>query len=79
MPCRAVPCRAVPMSFLLFILKKRSQRIKDDLAAIRQQCRKAYAQPWSPKGDHEEPPDEDSPGEPPENEPDDPLEPSPEL
>ena len=76
---RGLTQRAVPMSFPFFILEKRPQRTKDGIEAIRQQCREAYAEPWSPKDTHEQPPDEDPPDDPPENEPDDPLKPSPEL
>ncbi|MEL7257712.1 MAG: ATP-binding protein [Pseudomonadota bacterium] len=76
---RGLTERAVPMSFPFFVLEKRPRATKDEIAAIRQQCREAYAEPWSPKESPGHPPDEDPPEPPEENDPDDPLKPSPEL
>ncbi len=76
---RGLTERAVPMSFPFFVLEHLPQRTKDELAAIRQHCRSAYAEPWSPTVSHEEPEPEDPPEPPPENDIDDPLKPSPEL
>lgn len=76
---RGLTERAVPMSFPFFILEKLPQRTKDEIDEIRQQCRQAYAEPWSPRVSHEEPQDEDPPEPPSENDSDDPLKPSPEL
>ncbi|WP_371225851.1 ATP-binding protein, partial [Roseovarius sp. 2305UL8-3] len=76
---RGLTERAVPMGFPFFVLEKLPRATKDEIAAIRQQCRKAYAEPWSPTAHHEQP-DENEPPEPPDkNDPDDPLKPSPEL
>jgi hypothetical protein len=76
---RGLTERAVPMSFPFFVLEKLPRATKDDIEVIRQQCRAAYAQPWSPKVSQEEPSDDGPPEDPPENDPDDPLKPSPEL
>lgn len=76
---RGLTQRAVPMSFPFFVLEKLPKATKEEIEAIRQQCRAAYAEPWEPKVSHENPPGE-APEEPPEeNDPDDPLKPSPEL
>lgn len=76
---RGLTERAVPMSFPFFVLENLPRASKEDIDAIRQQCRQAYAEPWSPKVSHEEPDDEEPPEPPPEIDPDDPLRPSPEL
>ena len=76
---RGLTDRAVPMSFPFFVLEKLPRATKEDIAAIRQQSRQAYAQPWSPKVAHVDAAAED-PAEPPEeNEPSDPLGTSPEF
>lgn len=76
---RGLTERAVPMSFPFFVLENLPQRSKDEIAAIRQQSRQAYAQPWSPTVGHGNPGDEDSSDTPPKNDADDPLRPSTEL
>ncbi|WP_188078384.1 type IV secretory system conjugative DNA transfer family protein [Aquicoccus porphyridii] len=76
---RGLTERAVPISFPFFVLEKRPKATKDEIDAIRQQCRAAYAEPWQPKAEHSDTSDDD-PSEPlPENDPEDPLKPSPEL
>jgi hypothetical protein len=76
---RGLTQRAVPMSFPFFVLENLPRATKDEIAAIRQQCREAYAEPWSPTVSDDEPKPEDPPEPPEEKEPDDPLKPSPEL
>ena len=76
---RGLTERAVAMSFPFFVLEKMPRATKEEIEAIRQQCRAAYAEPWSPKVSNEDPPEEDPDDPPPENERDDPLKPSPEL
>ncbi|WP_199221264.1 type IV secretory system conjugative DNA transfer family protein [Maritimibacter sp. 55A14] len=76
---RGLTERAVPMSFPFFVLENLPRASKEDIEAIRQQCRQAYAEPWSPKVAHEDSDDAEPPEPPPENDPDDPLKPSPEL
>lgn len=71
--------RAVPMSFPFFVLENLPRATKEEIEAIRQQCREAYAEPWSPTVSNEDPEPEDPPEPPEEKEPDDPLKPSPEL
>ena len=76
---RGLTERAVPVSFPFFVLEKRPNRTKDELDAIKQQCREAYAEPWTLKDSDEKPKPDEPPESPPENEPDDPLKSSPEL
>lgn len=76
---RGLTERAVPMSFPFFILENLPRASKEDIEAIRQQCRQAYAEPWSPEVSHEKPDYQEPPEPPPEIDPDDPLKPSPEL
>ncbi|WP_371229877.1 ATP-binding protein, partial [Roseovarius sp. 2305UL8-3] len=76
---RGLTERAVPMSFPFFVLEKLPQATKDEIAAIRQQCRQAYAEPWSPTVHHEQPDEKEPPEAQDKNDPDDPLKPSPEL
>ena len=76
---RGLTERAAPISFPFFVLENLPRASKEDIDAIRQQCRQAYAEPWSPKVVHEEQDDEEPPDPPPEIDPDDPLKPSPEL
>ena len=76
---RGLTERAVPMSFPFFVLEKGPKTTKDEIEAIRQRCRQAYAEPWSPMGSQEKPDDNEPPEPPPEIDPDDPLKPSPEL
>ncbi|MEL7127918.1 MAG: ATP-binding protein [Pseudomonadota bacterium] len=76
---RGLTERAVPLSFPFFVLEKMPRATKDEIDAIRQQCRAAYAEPWSPTSSDEQPPEDEPPENPEENDPDDPLKPSPEL
>ena len=76
---RGLTERAVPMSFPFFVLENLPRASNDDIEAIRQQCRRAYAEPWKPTINYEDPDDEEPPEAPPEFDPDDPLKPSPEL
>ncbi len=76
---RGLTERAVPMSFPFFILENLPRATNDEIEAVRQQCRDAYAEPWSPTVSDEKPEPEDPPEPPEEKEPEDPLKPSPEL
>jgi hypothetical protein len=76
---RGLTARAVPISFPFFMLEQRPRATKEEIAAIRQQCREAYAEPWRPMVSDEKPEPEDAPEPPEEKEPDDPTEPSSEL
>ena len=77
---RGLTERAVPMRFPFFVLEKKPRATKDDIAAIRQRCREAYAEPWSPEARQQGAPADDAPGPSPRvDDADDPLKPSPEL
>lgn len=76
---RGLTDRAVPMSFPFFVLERSPQRTKEEIAAIRQQCREAYAEPWSRAVSHDEPVKNETAEPPPEIDTGDPLQPSPEL
>lgn len=76
---RGLTDRAVAMSFPFFILENMPRATKEEVEAIRQQCREAYAMPWSPKVAQEEAHDDETSHPPPENDIDDPFKPSPEL
>lgn len=76
---RGLTERAVPMSFPFFVLEKMPRATKEDIDAIRQRCREAYAEPWSAEAGQEDAPTQDLPEPPTENDTDDPLKPSPEL
>ena len=76
---RGLTDRAVAMSFPFFVLEKMPRATRKEIEVIRQQCREAYAEPWSPMVSPEQLPDEDAPEPPQENDPNDPLKPSPEL
>ena len=76
---RGLTERAVPISFPFFVLEKLPKATKEEVEAIRQQCRDAYAEPVEPKVELSDTPEEEEPEPPEENEPDDPLTPSPEL
>jgi hypothetical protein len=76
---RGLTQRAVPISFPFFVLEKLPRATEDEIDAIRQHSRNAYAEPWNPKVNHEGT-STGSPQEPPaENDGDDPLKPSSEL
>lgn len=71
--------RAVPISIPFFVLEKRDKATKEELEAIRQHSRDAYATPWKPKADQGETSHDAPPDEPSEIDFDDPANPSPEL
>lgn len=76
---RGLTDRAVPISFPFFVMESLPRATKDEVEAIRQQCRDAYAEPWQTKAEHEDTPPEEDPEPPEENDPEDPTEPSSEL
>ncbi len=76
---RGLTQRAVPISFPFFVLEKKPKATKDEIAAIRQHCRKAYAEPREPKAEHGDTSPDDPDDPPPEIDDDDPTKPSPIL
>lgn len=77
---RGLTQRAVPMRFPFFVLEKMPRATKDDIEAIRQRCREAYAEPWAAEaGQDDTTADAPIAPSPPEDHNDDPLRPSPEL
>lgn len=76
---RGLTERAVPISFPFFVLEKLPKATKEEIEAIRQQCREAYAEPWQTTAEHGDTPNEDAPEPTQENDAQDPLKPSPEL
>lgn len=76
---RGLTDRAVPISFPFFVLEKKPKATKDEIDAIRQHSRQAYAERWQPKADHDDTSPEDPLETPEQNDPDDPAKPSPEL
>lgn len=76
---RGLTDRAVPISFPFFVLEKGRRADREEIDAIRDHSRKAYAEPWRSKVDHDEPPEHENPEETEENPPSDPTDPSPEL
>ncbi|WP_206735508.1 ATP-binding protein [Roseovarius sp. A46] len=76
---RGLTERAVPIGFPFFVLEKLPKATKDEIEAIRQQCRETYAEPWQTTVEHSDTSEDDAPETPEENDPDDPLKPSPEL
>ena len=76
---RGLTERAVPISFPFFVLEKLPRATKEEIDAIRQHSREAYAEPWVPKVDYRETSDETEPEPPDKIDEDGPLKPSPEL
>lgn len=76
---RGLTERAVPISFPFFVLEKLPKATKEEVEAIRQQCREAYAEPWQTTAEHGDTPEKESPEPTQENDSEDPLKPSPEL
>ncbi len=76
---RGFTAQAVPVSFPFFVLEQMPKRTKSEIAAIRQQCRDAYAEPWQSKAEHGDTEPDDPPEPPQEIGHDDPLKPSPRL
>lgn len=76
---RGLTERAVPISFPFFVLEKQAVAEKEDLEAIRQHSRDAYAEPWKPMSEHSDATDQKPKTPGPEIDEDDPTKPSPEL
>jgi len=76
---RGLTDRAVPISFPFFVVEKMDRATKDEIDAIREHSRKAYAEPWQTTAEQGETSDERPPEPPQKNDPDDPTKPSPEL
>jgi len=76
---RGLTDRAVPISVPFFVMENRERATKDEIDAIREHSRKAYAEPWQNKAEDSRTSDETRPNPSEENEPDDPANPSPEL
>ncbi|NSY37530.1 type IV secretory system conjugative DNA transfer family protein [Leisingera sp. ANG59] len=76
---RGLTDRAVPISFPFFVLEKRPKATNEELDAIRQHSRSAYAEPWQNTSDQDGTSnyDEEIPSD--KNDDDDPTNPSPEL
>ncbi|MFC3615619.1 type IV secretory system conjugative DNA transfer family protein [Lutimaribacter marinistellae] len=62
---RGLTDRGVPMSFPFFVLEKMGLRSPEDLLAIRETSRAAYAEPWGTDTPSDETPPEDQGGSPP--------------
>ncbi|WP_299829321.1 type IV secretory system conjugative DNA transfer family protein [uncultured Roseobacter sp.] len=76
---RGLTQKAVPIAFPFFVLEKLPKTTKEERAAILQHSREAYAEPWQPKADHNEPKPDEPEIIPPKNDTDDPTGASPEL
>jgi hypothetical protein len=76
---RGLTDRAVPISFPFFVMEKLERATKNDVEAIRQHSRSAYAEPWQSKAEDPGTSDDAPPDPPEENDLDDPATPSPEL
>jgi hypothetical protein len=76
---RGLTDRAVPISFPFFVMEGLPRATKNDVEAIRQHSRSAYAEPWQSKAEDPGTSDEAPPDPPEENDSDDPAAPSPEL
>jgi len=76
---RGLTDRAVPVSFPFFVMEKLERATKDEIDAIREHSRNAYAEPWQSKVEDSGTSDETPPEAPDENDTDDPANPSAEL
>jgi hypothetical protein len=76
---RGLTERAVPVSFPFFVLENMARAEKEDLAAIRQHSRQAYAEPWKPRAEHSDTPKEEPEMASGKFDGDDPANPSPRL
>ena len=76
---RGLTRQAVPISFPFFVLEKLDKATRDEIDAIRQHSRKAYAEPWQTKYSHSETSPEGELQASAENDGQDPAKPSPEL
>jgi len=75
---RGLTDRAVPISFPFFVMENLERATKDEIDAIREHSRTAYAEPWKTKAEDSGTSDGTPPEPPEENEPDEPAKPSPE-
>ena len=76
---RGLTDRAVPISFPFFVMEKLERATKNEIDAIREHSRSAYAEPWQTKAEDSGTSDEAPPELPKENDTDDPTNPSSEL
>lgn len=76
---RGLTDRAVPVSFPFFVMEQLGRATKEEIDAIREHSRNAYAEPWQSKVEDSETSDETPPEAPDENDTDDPANPSAEL
>lgn len=76
---RGLTDRAVPISFPFFVLEKMPRATKEEIDAIREHSREAYAETLQPEAEHIEPPENVAPEPPEEKDDEDPTNPSPEL
>ena len=76
---RGLTERAVPISFPFFVLEGLPRATKDEIEAIRQHSREAYAEPYRTTADHTASEPSEAPDDAEEKPSDDPTEPSPEL
>lgn len=76
---RGLTDRAVPISFPFFVMEKLPRATKDEIDAIREHSRNAYAEPLQKMTQHSEPAQKPDPKISQLNQDDDPTKPSPEL
>jgi len=76
---RGLTDRAVPISFPFFVMEKLERATKDEIDAIREHSRNAYAEPWLTKVEDPGTSDKTPPEPPEENDAVDPQKPSPKL
>ena len=73
---RGLTARAVPISFPFFVMEKLKRATKEEIDAIREHSRSAYAEPWQSKVEDSGTSDETPPEAPEENDAEDPTNPS---
>ncbi|MDE0852506.1 helicase HerA domain-containing protein [Yoonia sp.] len=73
---RGLTDRAVPISFPFFVMEKLKRATKEEIDAIREHSRSAYAEPWQSKVEDSGTSDETPPEAPEENDAEDPTNPS---
>ena len=76
---RGLTDRAVPVSFPFFVMEQLGSATKEEIDAIWEHSRNAYAEPWQSKVEDSGTSDETPPETPEENDTDDPANPSAEL
>ena len=76
---RELTDRAVPISFPFFVMEKLERATKDEIDAIPEHSRNAYAEPWQTKVEDSGTSDKSPSESPDENDSGDPANPSPEL